>query len=117
MPRTVDPAKQPQAFYLLLDRLRDSETKEVFIATPHPSSLRGQIQAFLLSLTKSGHPRAAEAEALMVRFTPKDDPRGRGILVCDRDRSPAALAVLGALGQTGPGAAEAESSFLEKLGS
>lgn len=117
MPRTSDPSKQPQAFYLLMDKVQVAEHREVFVPSAHPASLRGRLQSFFFSLETSGHPRAEEARSLMVRLPSKDDPRvGTGIIVCDRDRSPAAREILAALGQSESGAAKAESDLLRRLG-
>jgi hypothetical protein len=115
MPRTSDPSKQPEAFYLLMDRVAEAKDHEVYIQTDHPESVRGQLQSFLKCLEKADHPRGMEAAGLMVRLA-KTDPRGRGIIICQRDRSPAAQAVLAALRTSSSGGDEAQSNLLKRLG-
>jgi len=111
MPRTSDPAKYPALFHALIDKVIREGT--VFIPHDHPTSFRGYLQSFFLSVEKApGHPKSELVKNLMVRKVPG------GIEVCDRDKSPAALAVGAILSPSDlPDtlAVEAENSFLADL--
>lgn len=113
MTRSSSPDKYPAAFHALLDKVM--REGEVMIPHEHPTSFKGYLQSFLFAVEHTPlHPKSELVKNLMVR----KNPDGTGVIICDRDRSPAAKAVLAILGDNAPEtmARDAENSFLADLG-
>lgn len=89
---------------------------EVVIPHDNPYAFRGYFQSFLRVLEKASHPRAEQGKTMMVRLSAPGEEKG--VIICNRDKSPHAQAVAKALGDFAhsvESAADALASRLEGL--
>lgn len=116
MPRTLDPAKYPPEYLLLLDR---AQSAPVVIPDAKPAGLRGYIQSFFRACeAQVGTPLAEKAKALQATSSVGDpsspDPARQAphVLVQRRENSAYARSVARALGTDSSAASMAAAADL-----
>ena len=112
MPRTLDPAKYPDEFPLLLER---ALVEPVVIPHDAPAGLRGYLQAYLRACEAAGGELAEKAKRLQVTATGKDSPCP-SVTIQNRSEGVYAHAVRSALGTSVQEQADAaQSDFAKRL--